>query len=113
MAWYLVRRLLQMIPVFLGAIFLVYFLMFATSGDPTAALCGEKGCTPGTKAALEAGISVILCVGETLQEREANRTAEVVQAQLKPVVETLKESDWACVDPLYRPYMRHQLRRRR
>ncbi|ALB02778.1 ABC transporter permease [Kocuria palustris] len=54
MAWYLVRRLLQMIPVFLGAIFLVYFLMFATSGDPTAALCGEKGCTPGTKAALEA-----------------------------------------------------------
>ena len=54
MAWYLVRRLLQMIPVFLGAIFIVYFLMFATSGDPTAALCGEKGCTPGTKAALEA-----------------------------------------------------------
>ncbi|WP_271404076.1 ABC transporter permease [Kocuria palustris] len=54
MAWYLVRRLLQMIPVFLGAIFLVYFLMFATSGDPTAALCGEKGCTPATKAALEA-----------------------------------------------------------
>lgn len=43
-----------MIPVFLGAIFIVYFLMFATSGDPTAALCGEKGCTPGTKAALEA-----------------------------------------------------------
>lgn len=54
MAWYLVRRLLQMIPVFLGAIFIVYFLMFATSGDPTAALCGEKGCTPATKAALEA-----------------------------------------------------------
>lgn len=53
MAWYLIRRLLQMIPVFLGAIFLVYFLMFATSGDPTAALCGEKGCTPATKAALE------------------------------------------------------------
>lgn len=54
MAWYLVRRLLQMIPVFLGAIFIVYFLMFATSGDPTAALCGDRGCTPATKAALEA-----------------------------------------------------------
>ncbi|MCT1603033.1 ABC transporter permease [Kocuria sp. p3-SID1433] len=53
MAWYLLRRLLQMVPVFLGSIFLIYFLMFATSGDPTAALCGEKGCTPGTKAALE------------------------------------------------------------
>lgn len=54
MAWYLVRRLLQMIPVFFGSIFIVYFLMFATSGDPTAALCGDRGCTPATKAALEA-----------------------------------------------------------
>ncbi|NKE09253.1 MULTISPECIES: ABC transporter permease [Kocuria] len=54
MAWYLVTRLLQMIPVFFGAIFIVYFLMFATSGDPTAALCGDRGCTPATKAALEA-----------------------------------------------------------
>lgn len=54
MAWYLVRRLLQMIPVFFGAIFIVYFLMFATSGDPTAALCGDRGCPPATKAALEA-----------------------------------------------------------
>lgn len=53
MAWYLVRRVLQMIPVFFGAIFIIYFLMFATSGDPTAALCGERGCTPATKAALE------------------------------------------------------------
>lgn len=53
MAWYLIRRLLQMAPVFLGAILLVYFLMFATSGDPTAALCGDRGCTPATQAALE------------------------------------------------------------
>ncbi|NHU85500.1 ABC transporter permease [Kocuria sp. JC486] len=54
MAWYLIRRILQMIPVFFGAIFIVYFLMFATSGDPTAALCGDRGCTDATKAALEA-----------------------------------------------------------
>lgn len=53
MAWYLVRRFLQMIPVFFGAIFIVYFLMFATSSDPTAALCGDRGCTPATQAALE------------------------------------------------------------
>ncbi|KAH9925782.1 Triosephosphate isomerase [Fomitopsis serialis] len=56
-----------------------------------------------TKAALEAGLSVILCVGETLQEREANKTAEVVQAQLKPVVDTLKESDWANIVVAYEP----------
>lgn len=53
MAWYLVRRILQMIPVFFGAIFIVYFLMFATTSDPTAALCGDRGCTPATQAALE------------------------------------------------------------
>lgn len=62
-----------------------------------------------TKAALEAGLSVILCVGETLQEREASQTAEVVQAQLKPVVAALKESDWACV-PL--PSIRSQIDQR-
>lgn len=47
-----------------------------------------------TRAAIDAGLSVILCVGETLQEREANKTAEVVQAQLKPVVQTLTEEQW-------------------
>src|SRR6267143_520038 len=34
------------------------------------------------KAALEAGLHPIVCVGETLQEREANRTWEVVSRQL-------------------------------
>ncbi len=33
-------------------------------------------------AALAAGLSVILCVGETLQEREANRTEAVLDEQL-------------------------------
>lgn len=52
MAWYLVRRILQMIPVFLGATLLIYFLVFSLPGDATAAICGEKGCTPATEAAL-------------------------------------------------------------
>jgi triosephosphate isomerase len=34
------------------------------------------------QAALAAGLHVILCVGETLQEREANRTEAVLDAQL-------------------------------
>jgi triosephosphate isomerase len=34
------------------------------------------------QAAFAAGLSVILCVGETLAEREANRTEEVVRGQL-------------------------------
>jgi len=34
------------------------------------------------KAALAAGLQVILCVGETLEERQANRTEAVLDAQL-------------------------------
>ncbi|RDX54354.1 triose phosphate isomerase [Polyporus arcularius HHB13444] len=56
-----------------------------------------------TRAAIDAGLSVILCVGETLEEREANRTKEVVEEQLKPVVEVLKEADWSKVVIAYEP----------
>lgn len=50
-----------------------------------------------TRAAIDAGLSVILCVGETLEEREAGKTKQVVEDQLKPVIEVLKEADWRCV----------------
>ena len=43
------------------------------------------------KAALAAGLTPIVCVGETLAEREANRTESVVAAQLKAVIDTLGE----------------------
>ncbi len=54
MAWYLVRRFLQLIPVFLGATLLIYFLVFSLPGDATAAICGEKGCTPAVEASIRA-----------------------------------------------------------
>jgi triosephosphate isomerase len=47
-----------------------------------------------TKAALNSTLKVILCVGETLQEREAGQTASVVEKQLQAVVDVLQESDW-------------------
>lgn len=53
MTWYLVKRLLQLIPVFIGATLLVYFMVFMLPGDPLAALCGDKGCTPGVAAQLK------------------------------------------------------------
>ncbi len=40
---YVGRRLLQMIPVFLGATLLIYAMVFALPGDPVAALGGERG----------------------------------------------------------------------
>jgi len=56
-----------------------------------------------TKAALEADISVILCIGETLEERESGKTNDVVQSQLKPVVAALSESEWSKVVIAYEP----------
>lgn len=46
MLWFIGRRLLQMIPVFFGATFLIYFMVFALPGDPILALFGEKTPSP-------------------------------------------------------------------
>jgi len=64
----------------------------------SSALVAQK-----TRAALDTGLSVILCVGETLEEREANKTAQVVQEQLKPVIEALKPEDWSKIVIAYEP----------
>ncbi|RWZ64697.1 ABC transporter permease [Labedella populi] len=42
MLWYVGRRLLQLIPVFFGATFLIYFMVFSLPGDPIAALFGDR-----------------------------------------------------------------------
>lgn len=51
---------------------------------------GETDATVATKAqrALAAGITPIVCVGETLVEREAGHTEEVVKRQLAAVIHT-------------------------
>ncbi|KAI6038493.1 Triosephosphate isomerase [Pisolithus marmoratus] len=56
-----------------------------------------------TKAALDGSLSVILCVGETLLEREAGQTTQVVESQLQAVVTVLNESDWGRVVIAYEP----------
>ena len=55
------------------------------------ALFGEDSDTVARKfkAALEAGLMPILCVGETLAEREAGETERVVDAQLAAVTKRL------------------------
>ena len=51
---------------------------------------GETDAVVATKAqrALAAGITPIVCVGETLAEREAGQTEEVVKRQLAAVIHT-------------------------
>jgi oligopeptide transport system permease protein len=46
MAGYIVRRLLQVIPVLLGTTFLIYFMVFAMPGDPIVGLFGDKTPPP-------------------------------------------------------------------
>ncbi|MGA4851097.1 ABC transporter permease [Streptomyces sp. G5(2025)] len=42
MGRFVARRLLQMIPVFIGSTFLIFCMMFALPGDPVRALYGEQ-----------------------------------------------------------------------
>ncbi|WP_030925195.1 ABC transporter permease [Streptosporangium amethystogenes] len=46
MSRYILRRLIQAIPVLLGATLLIYAIVFALPGDPIAALAGEKRMDP-------------------------------------------------------------------
>ena len=50
MGRYVIRRLLQMIPVFFGATLLIFIMVHVTPGDPVAALCGQRSCDPGVAA---------------------------------------------------------------
>jgi triosephosphate isomerase (TIM) len=56
-----------------------------------------------TKIALDGGLSVVLCIGETLPEREAGETLNVVVRQLQAVVDVLPVEAWARVVVAYEP----------
>ncbi|MBO9627413.1 MAG: ABC transporter permease [Microbacterium sp.] len=51
---YIIRRLLQLIPVFLGSTLLIYAMVFAMPGDPIAALFGDKQPSPQLLEAVRA-----------------------------------------------------------
>ena len=52
----------------------------------------NEGVGKKAVAALAAGLGVIACVGESLAERDANRTLEVVDAQLAAAVAGIKDA---------------------
>ncbi|XLZ70622.1 triose-phosphate isomerase [Massilia sp. SR12] len=54
-------------------------------------------------AAVNAGLVPVVCVGETLQEREAGKTADVVGAQLDAVLEVLSIEQLAKIVLAYEP----------
>ncbi|GAB7339107.1 hypothetical protein MBLNU457_5781t1 [Dothideomycetes sp. NU457] len=54
-----------------------------------------------TKTALDGGLGVILCCGESLEQREAGKTIEVVTSQLRAVAKEV--SDWSKIVIAYEP----------
>ncbi|BBY06037.1 ABC transporter permease [Mycobacterium noviomagense] len=54
MGAYFVRRIVVMVPVFLGATLLIYGMVFLLPGDPLAALSGDRPLSPAVAAQLRA-----------------------------------------------------------
>jgi triosephosphate isomerase len=55
------------------------------------------------KAALNLGVTPLVCVGETLAERDGGRTESVIVRQLAPVIEALEPAAWSRVVLAYEP----------
>lgn len=49
------------------------------------------------------GLQAIVCIGETLTEREANQTMDICIRQLKPVVEAVAVNQWSHIVIAYEP----------
>ncbi|GGR28751.1 ABC transporter permease [Streptomyces roseolus] len=58
MGRYVVRRLLQMIPVFIGSTFLIFSMMYALPGDPVRALMGDQSFDPERLASIRAELGL-------------------------------------------------------
>jgi oligopeptide transport system permease protein len=54
MLWYIGRRLVSAIPVFVGATLLIYVMVFLLPGDPVAALFGDRPVNPAVAAQIRA-----------------------------------------------------------
>ena len=96
----------------------------AHTGDVSSAMLVDAGCTHviighserrhdhgetdeqvnrKLKAALAAGLVPIVCVGETLAERESNRTGEVLKTQFEGGLAGLTPSDFSRIIIAYEP----------
>ncbi|MFI8454019.1 ABC transporter permease [Kitasatospora sp. NPDC085464] len=53
MGSYVLRRVLQMIPVFFGTTFLIFVMVYTLPGDPVVALFGEKAADPAVVASIK------------------------------------------------------------
>ncbi len=66
---------------------------------------GERDAIVAAKVrrSLDAGLTPIVCIGETLEEREAEQTETVVMAQLDVVLQALSDAEAARIVVAYEP----------
>lgn len=63
----------------------------------------DEGVKAKVRAVLDGGLSTIVALGETLQEREAGQTLDVVQRQLDTALDGLSDEQMARVVVAYEP----------
>uniref|UniRef100_K3W7H3 Triosephosphate isomerase n=1 Tax=Globisporangium ultimum (strain ATCC 200006 / CBS 805.95 / DAOM BR144) TaxID=431595 RepID=K3W7H3_GLOUD len=56
-----------------------------------------------TKRALDLGLKVIFCIGETLEQRKADQTLEVLKRQTQALASIISDKDWDRVVIAYEP----------
>ncbi|MDN6319142.1 MAG: triose-phosphate isomerase [Marinobacter sp.] len=68
-------------------------------------LFGETDEAVAIKASLvvSSGLSAIVCVGETLEERESGRAESVVSSQVRSGLSLIKQDDWHSIVVAYEP----------
>jgi triosephosphate isomerase (TIM) len=111
-------------PLRLGAQNVHWESQGAWTGEIAAAMLRDAGCTSviighserrqhfgetnvtvqrRVRAALAAGLQPIVCVGETLAERDAGVTGRVVESQVREGLEGLSAEDWGKLVLAYEP----------
>lgn len=95
MGRYVARRLLQMIPVFIGSTLLVFLMMYALPGDPVRALAGEQHVDPSQIAAMKAEYGL----DQPIWQQYLNYLGNLFQGDLgtqigtqRPVAEVIAEA---------------------
>jgi triosephosphate isomerase len=63
----------------------------------------DENVNKKSKAAIRAGLTAIICIGETLQERESGETFAVLQRQITAALDNLTSSEMAQVILAYEP----------
>ncbi|MFJ9888119.1 ABC transporter permease [Streptomyces sp. NPDC091287] len=95
MGRYVARRLLQMIPVFLGSTLLVFLMMYALPGDPVRALAGEQHVDAAQIASMKADLGL----DQPIWQQYLNYLGNLFQGDLgtqigtqRPVAEVISDA---------------------